>query len=117
MDAPLCIRGWIFVLKTKMVQSINIIYSKENFLPETYRVVDFRIVAPHILKVIFDDYQSQIIDFSPVLFGKLYGPLQDISFFESVKIDYETHTLVWANGADFDSATLHDWDIHASRMW
>ena len=85
-------------------------------MPETYRVVDFRIIAPHILKVIFDDYQAQIIDFSPVLFGELYGPLQDIKFFESVKIDYEAHTLVWANGADFAPAILHDWDIHAERM-
>ncbi len=81
-----------------------------------YRVVDFEIIAPYTLKIDFDDGESQTINFSPVLFGELYGPLQDIKLFESVEIDYEVHTLVWANGADFDPATLHDWDIHASEM-
>lgn len=78
-----------------------------------YRVERFEIVAPYTLRVHFDDETCQTIDFQPVLTGELYGPLQDLSLFEQVRIDSEVHTLVWPNGADFDPATLHDWHQHA----
>lgn len=74
-----------------------------------YRVVSFEIVAPHTLKVCFDDDTTQTIDFRPVLSGELYSPLNDVNVFNGVKIDPEVHTLVWPNGADFDPETLHDW--------
>lgn len=80
------------------------------------RVIDFEIVGPYKIKVEFDDGTAQSIDFSPILAGDLYGPLQDIKLFESVEIDPEVHTLVWPNGADFDPATLHDWSLYASEM-
>ena len=74
-----------------------------------YRVLSFEIVAPHTLRVVFDDATEQIIDFEPVLREELYGPLRDQSLFNRVAIDSEAHTLIWPNGADFDPATLHDW--------
>ena len=74
-----------------------------------YRVRVFEIVAPHTLRVGFDDGTEQTIDFRPVLAGELYGPLRDPDLFNQVRIDPEVETLVWPNGADFDPATLHDW--------
>ena len=74
-----------------------------------YRVVSFAIVAPYTLRVTFDDTTAQVIDFTPILQGELYGPLRDMALFNQVKLDPEVHTLVWPNGADFDPATLHDW--------
>ncbi|OGQ83262.1 MAG: hypothetical protein A3F90_10940 [Deltaproteobacteria bacterium RIFCSPLOWO2_12_FULL_60_19] len=73
------------------------------------RVVSFEKVAPFTLRVRFDDDTVQVIDFRTVLAGELYGPLQDASLFDQVRIDPEVHTLVWPNGADFDPAILHDW--------
>lgn len=78
-----------------------------------YRVVSFDILAPYTLEVRFDDLTSQRIDFEPILYGELLGPLRDQSLFRRVTIDPEVHTLVWPNGADFDPATLHDWPDHA----
>ncbi len=75
-----------------------------------YRVLSFEHVAPHTLRVEFDDATKQTINFLPVLKGELYGPLQELKLFNEVSIDPEVHTLVWSNGADFDPATLHDWD-------
>ncbi len=80
------------------------------------RVVSFDILAPYTLRVTFDDATAQVIDFSPVLAGKLYGPLRDVSLFNQVRIDPEVHTLVWPNGADFDPATLHDWPEHLDSL-
>ena len=81
-----------------------------------YRVAGFEIVAPHTLRVLFDDNTAQTIDFRPVLTGELYSPLNDLSFFNGVRIDPEVHTLVWPNGADFDPATLHDWPTQEQAL-
>lgn len=81
-----------------------------------YRVVAFDIVGPLTLRVRFDDGSEQVIDFEPILAGKLFGPVRDPAMFKQVKIDPEVHTLVWPNGADFDPATLHDWPRHVEAL-
>src|SRR5438552_8110346 len=81
-----------------------------------YRVKFVTLVRPFTLQVGFDDQTEQIIDFSPILAGELYGPLRDLALFNQVKIDPEVCTLVWPNGADFDPATLHDWPMHVESL-
>ena len=81
-----------------------------------YGVQTFEIVAPFTLRIIFDDGSEQTINFKPILVGKLYGQLSDLSFFNQVQIDPEVHTLVWPNGVDFDPATLHDWTQHEDEL-
>jgi hypothetical protein len=81
-----------------------------------HRVTSFQIEAPYTLRVRFDDGTEQLIDFSPMLAGSLFGPLQNIELFNQVRLDSEVHTLVWPNGADFDPATLHDWPAHAAEL-
>jgi hypothetical protein len=81
-----------------------------------YRVTAFQLVAPYTLRVQFDDATQQLIDFQPVLAGEMFGPLQDVSLFDQVRIDPEVHTLAWPNGADFDPATLHDWPRYAHEL-
>jgi hypothetical protein len=88
-----------------------------------YDVTDFAIVGPYTLQVRFDDETEQTINFEPVLFGELYGPLREPSFFNQVQLDPETHTLVWPNGADFDPWMLHEWPrlvdklVEQARSW
>ena len=81
-----------------------------------HRVESFEVVAPYTLRVVFDDGTQQVIDFSPVFAGELYGPLRELSLFAQARIDPEVGTLVWPNGADFDPATLHDWPEHADAL-
>jgi hypothetical protein len=76
----------------------------------------FEIVGPYRIRIEFGDGLVRTIDFRPVLEGELYGPLRDMSRFNSVSLDAEVHTLVWSNGADFDPATLHDWPDHEAAM-
>ena len=89
-----------------------------------FTVTHVEVVAPHTLKLAFDDGVTQIIDFSSILKGELLGALQEISLFNQVSLDPEVGTIVWPNGADFDPATLHDWNIyegefvaHANKCW
>ena len=81
-----------------------------------YRVTWCKVVEPFVVSVRFDDGVQRQIDFRPVLRGELYGPLRDRTLFEQVRIDPDTWTLVWPNGADFDPATLHDWPDAGPRM-
>ena len=74
-----------------------------------HRVSRFNIVGPYTLMVAFADGTEQCIDFRPVLYGPLFGPLQNLTTFNAVRLDTEVGTLVWPNDADFDPATLHDW--------
>jgi hypothetical protein len=74
-----------------------------------YRVDRFDIVGPYTVAVAFNDGTEQCINFRPVLEGALFGPLQDLTFFNAVVLDPEIGTLAWPNGADFDPATLHEW--------
>jgi len=76
---------------------------------EIHEVAGFEKVRPSTLRVDFSDGTSQMIDFSPILRGALYGPLADEAVFDGVRLDPEARTLVWPNGADFDPAILHDW--------
>lgn len=80
-----------------------------NWKHKIYNVTAFEKTAPFTLKVTFDDTSGRVIDFRPVLAGPMFGALSDEAVFDSVRIDPEVHTLVWANGADFDPSTLHDW--------
>jgi uncharacterized protein DUF2442 len=81
-----------------------------------YRVTEFQIVGAYKVRVHFDDGVAQTINFEPVLFGEMYGPLRELAIFNKVKIDPEVHTLVWPNGADFDPATLHDWPAYEEAL-
>lgn len=76
---------------------------------ELYDVTNFQIVGDYKIRVFFDDGSMQLIDFEPVLYGEMYGPLRDLSLFNQVRLDRETATLVWPNQADFDPWMLHEW--------
>lgn len=78
-------------------------------LHELYEVTKFRIVGTYRLWLEFDDGATQEIDFEPILYGNLYGPLRDPEVFAQVEIDPISHTLVWPTGADFDPETLRNW--------
>lgn len=77
---------------------------------EIHTISSFEIVAPYTLRIHFDDDSVKVINFAPILRGELYGPLCDLGFFNQVRLDPEAGTLVWPNEADFDPATLHDWN-------
>ena len=74
-----------------------------------YDVVAFSQIDTYKLCVRFNDNSEQVIDFEPVLYGELYGPLKDPDLFRKVRLDPEIRTLVWPNGADFDPYVLHEW--------
>ena len=65
-----------------------------------YRIVACAVVAPYTLRLAFDDGRAETINFEPMLRGELYSPLRDRRVFEQVRLDPETHTLIWPNDAE-----------------
>jgi len=54
----------------------------------------------------FNDGSRGEIDLSSELYGEIFEPLKDISFFTTFNL--EGHTLSWSNGADFAPEFLHE---------
>ena len=77
-----------------------------------YRIRHFVLVNDYVkdytLRIYFDDGSEQTIDFSPVLYCEVLGPLCDLTLFNQVMLDLIAHTLTWPSGADFDPETLRN---------
>ena len=54
----------------------------------------------------FNDGAEGEINLSSELYGELFEPLKDKSFFQSFSL--EGHTLYWSNGADFAPEFLRE---------
>jgi hypothetical protein len=81
-----------------------------------YRVTRFSIVGDYTIHVQFDDGSEQTIDFRPVLYGEVFGPLRDLAIFNQVALDPIARTLIWPNGADFDPETLRNWPEYVDEL-
>jgi hypothetical protein len=89
-------------------------YESGNY--ELFDVTDFTLTAAYTLRVEFSDGSEQTINFEPILYGPMFGPLRDLSLFNQVKLDPEIGTLVWPTGADIDPTVLHDWPEHVEAI-
>ncbi len=76
---------------------------------DIYYIEAFDIVGQYTLHIVFDDHSEQVINFEPILRGKLLEPLQNLAFFNQVRLDPEIRNLVWPNDAAFDPETLRNW--------
>ena len=54
----------------------------------------------------FNDGAEGEIDLSSELYGEIFEPLKDMSYFKSFTL--EGHTLSWSNGADFAPEFLRE---------
>jgi hypothetical protein len=62
-------------------------------------VTDVKYIHDYRVWLRFNDGSSGEVDLSSELYGELFEPLKDASFFKSFVL--EGHTLSWSNGADF----------------
>jgi len=48
------------------------------------------------------------VDLSRELYGKVFEPLKDLELFKQVRVNEETSTIEWPNGADFAPEFLYE---------
>ena len=67
----------------------------ENPLP-VLKITEFETLAPHRMKVVFNDGETRIFDGRKLLKGEAFAPISDADVFADCKLDYET--LTWLDG-------------------
>ncbi|MEG4502116.1 DUF2442 domain-containing protein [Microcoleus sp. F6_B4] len=56
----------------------------------------------------FEDNQEGVVDISQLIeFTGIFAPLQDLTYFNKVKLNPEWGTIYWENGADLDPDVLY----------
>ena len=60
------------------------------------------------LRIQFSDGVVKDVDLRGELYGEVFEPLRDPGFFSQVKVNPETRTIEWPNGADFAPEFLYD---------
>ncbi len=83
---------------------------------ELHDVINFEIVGNYTVRLVFDDRTEQVINFEPILYGPMFGPLHNLDVFNQVRLDADSGTLVWPTSADIDPNVLHDWPQHVDAI-
>ncbi|HEY3395575.1 MAG TPA: DUF2442 domain-containing protein, partial [Lacipirellulaceae bacterium] len=66
-------------------------------MPEINRVTAARVLADHVLELQFADGFTGQLDLTPALWGPVFAPLKDPSYFRQTRL--EDDTIRWPNDA------------------
>ncbi|MDQ6956035.1 MAG: DUF2442 domain-containing protein [Mariprofundaceae bacterium] len=69
-------------------------------------VEDAKYIGEYRVWLIFNDGATGEVDLVTELYGEVFEPLKDITFFKSFTL--KGHTLSWSNGADFAPEFLRE---------
>jgi len=70
-------------------------------------VTEVRVVRAYTLWLRFEDGTEGEVDLSAELTGRVFEPLRDLEYFETVSVSADLGTIVWPNGADFAPEFLY----------
>ena len=75
---------------------------------ELVRVKGAEVLDGFKVRLTFTDETQKVIDLEPYLRGPVFDPIRsDPKLFRAVRVDEETGTIVWPNGADLDPDVLY----------
>ena len=77
-------------------------------------VTKVRVFAPYSLDLTFNDGKRKQINLRHELYGPMFEPLRDPVYFAKARLDPDTHTVCWPNGADFAPEFLYDMEPEMS---
>lgn len=71
-------------------------------------VVDVTVLGRYVLGLRFEDGSDRVIDLESILDGPMYEALlDDYELFRQVRVDEDSGTVVWPNGADISPRRLY----------
>jgi hypothetical protein len=71
-------------------------------------VTEATYVSEYKLKVRFESNEVRLVDLGRHLYGPVFEPLKDLSFFKSFKVNTDIDTVTWPNNADFSQDFLYE---------
>ena len=60
------------------------------------------------LRLTFSNEVIKDVDLKNELYGEVFEPLKDIEMFKRVRVNVNTNTIEWENGADFAPEFLYE---------
>jgi len=64
-------------------------------------VTEVKVVGPYSLEVVFDDGTRKRVNLRRELYGPIFEPLRDPAYFAQARLDPDSRTVSWPNGAHF----------------
>lgn len=64
-------------------------------------VTQVEVVGPHSLELAFDNGTRKRVNLRRELYGQVFEPLREPTFFAKAYLDSNSRTVTWPNGADF----------------
>ena len=71
-------------------------------------VMDVTYLKEYHLEIGFNNGVVKEVDLHNELEGAVFEPLKEIRFFQQVRVNPETNTIEWPNGADFAPEFLYE---------
>jgi hypothetical protein len=71
-------------------------------------VIDAELLEGTLARLTFDDGLTGVVDLARIItYRGVFEPLRDPDTFRQMRLDPESGTIVWPNGADIAPETLH----------
>ena len=64
-------------------------------------ITKVKVVGSHSLDLTFDNGVHKRVNLRQELYGPIFEPLRDPSYFAKAYVDLDSRTVAWPNGADF----------------
>ena len=64
-------------------------------------ITKIKVVGAHSLDLTFDNGVRKRVNLRGELYGPIFEPLRDPSYFAKAYVDSDSRTVTWPNGADF----------------
>ena len=77
-------------------------------------ITQVKVSAPYSLELTFNDGRRKRINLQHELYGPIFEPLRDPAYFAQARLDPDTHTVCWPNGADFAPEFLYEMEPEES---
>lgn len=65
-------------------------------------------IQAYELRIEFNNGEVKEVDLAGELYGKVFEPLKDPELFQQVRVNPETSTIEWPNGADLAPEFLYE---------
>jgi hypothetical protein len=79
-------------------------------------VYTFTLLGDFTLRIEFSDGSVRDVDLSEELHGEVFEPLKDPDLFAQVRVNPDTGTIEWPNGADLAPEFLHEKGTDAEQV-
>ena len=71
------------------------------------KITSMRITSHYLLDLQFNDGTNKRVNIRPLLWGLVFEPLLDPTYFARATLDPRSGVVLWSNGADFAPEALY----------